>query len=140
MRNMGLDIGDKRIGVALSDPEDILASPLTTIIRDDDNSTIEKIKELADANEVNCLVIGLPYSLSGEKSNQTTTTLNFVDKIKSVINIEIVLEDERFSSSVAQRLLAQQGKKKRKNKGDIDAAAAAYILQGYLDKKRMQSQ
>jgi putative holliday junction resolvase len=138
MRNMGLDIGDKRIGVALSDPEDILASPLTAIIRDDDNSAIEKIKELADVNEVKCIVIGLPYSLSGEKSSQTTTTLNFIDKIKSVINIEIILEDERFSTSVAQRLLSQQGKKKRKNKGDIDAAAAAYILQGYLDKKSMR--
>lgn len=137
---MGLDIGDKRIGIALSDPEDILASPLTTIIRNDDNSAVEKIKEMASANEVNCIVIGLPYSLSGEKSGQTNTTLNFIDKIKSAIDIEIQLEDERFSSSVAQRLLAQQGKKKKKNKGDIDAAAAAYILQGYLDKKRMQEQ
>jgi putative Holliday junction resolvase len=140
MRNMGLDIGDKRIGVALSDPEDILASPLTTIIRNEDSSAVEKIKEIADANEVNCIVIGLPYSLSGEKSSQTTTTLNFIDKLKSAITIEIITEDERFSTSVAQRLLSQQGKKKKKNKGDIDAAAAAYILQGYLDKKRMQGQ
>jgi putative Holliday junction resolvase len=140
MRNMGLDIGDKRIGIALSDPEDILASPLTTIIRNDDSSAIGKIKELIDTNEVNCLVIGLPYSLSGEKSSQTNTTLSFIDKIKSEIDIKIILEDERFSTSVAQRLLSQQGKKKRKNKGDIDAAAAAYILQGYLDKKRIQSQ
>ena len=137
---MGLDIGDKRIGVALSDPEDILASPLTTIIRNEDSSAVEKIKEIADANEVNCIVIGLPYSLSGEKSSQTTTTLNFIDKLKGAINIEIITEDERFSTSVAQRLLSQQGKKKKKNKGDIDAAAAAYILQGYLDKKRMQGQ
>lgn len=137
---MGLDIGDKRIGVALSDPEDILASPLTTIIRNEDSSAVEKIKEIADANEVNCIVIGLPYSLSGEKSSQTTTTLNFIDKLKSAITIEIITEDERFSTSVAQRLLSQQGKKKKKNKGDIDAAAAAYILQGYLDKKRMQGQ
>jgi putative holliday junction resolvase len=140
MRNMGLDIGDKRIGVALSDPEDILASPLTTIIRNEDSSAVEKIKEIADANEVNCIVIGLPYSLSGEKSSQTTTTLNFIDKLKSAITIEIITEDDTFSTSVAQRLLSQQGKKKKKNKGDIDAAAAAYILQGYLDKKRMQGQ
>ena len=130
---MGLDIGDRRIGVALSDPEDILATPLTTIIRDDDDSAIGKIIELVDMNDVGRIIIGLPYSLSGEKSSQTTSTLQFTEKIKDALNIEIVLEDERFSTSVAHRLLSQAGNKKKKNKGSIDAAAAAYVLQGYLD-------
>jgi putative Holliday junction resolvase len=138
MRNMGLDIGDKRIGVALSDPEDILATPLTAILRDDDQTAIDKIIELVGTNEVNRIIIGLPYSLSGAQSSQTINTMQFVEKIKDALSIEIVLEDERFSTSVAQRLLSQSGKKKRKDKGTIDAAAAAYILQGYLDKKKMQ--
>lgn len=135
---MGLDIGDRRIGVALSDPEDILATPLTAIKRDDDGSAIDEIKQLVKINDVNRIVIGLPYSLSGEQSSQTANTIKFIDKIKNALNIEVVLEDERFSTSVAQRLLYQSGSKKRKNKGNIDAAAAAYILQGYLDKKKMQ--
>lgn len=138
MRNMGLDIGDKRIGVALSDPEYILASPLTAIIRDDDESAINKIIELVNANDVNRIIIGLPYSLSGEQSSQTVNTMKFINKIKEALRIEMVLEDERFSTSVAQRLLSQSGNKKRKSKGTIDAAAAAYILQGYLDKKIIQ--
>jgi putative Holliday junction resolvase len=138
MRNMGLDIGDKRVGVALSDPEEILATPVTAVLRDDDESAISGIVELVRNNNVNRIIIGLPYSLSGGQSSQTISTLRFVDKIKDALSVEIVLEDERFSSSVAQRLLSQAGNKKKKDKGKIDAAAAAYILQGYLDKKRIQ--
>ena len=135
---MGLDIGEKRIGVALSDPEEILASPLDVIFRYDDESAINRIGELVKFHDVGRLVIGIPRSLSGDQSEQTINTREFIDKISEVINLEIIREDERFSTVVAHRLLTEAGSRKRKNKGTIDAAAAAYILQGYLDKKRMQ--
>lgn len=139
MRNMGLDIGNKRIGVALSDPEEILASPLTVILRYDDEFAVNKIAELVKLHDVGRIVIGMPHSLSGEQSSQTINTRKFIYQVSAVIDLEIILEDERFSTSVAQRLLIEAGSKKRKNKGTIDAAAASYILQGYLDKKRLQS-
>lgn len=132
MRNMGLDIGDKRIGVALSDPEQILATPLLVIIRDNDDNAIIKIKEIAVNNNVSRIVVGMPYSLSGKESLQTGKTTKFIEKMKERINLEITVTDERYSTNVAKRLLSAGGKN-RKNRHDIDSAAAAYILQGYLD-------
>jgi putative Holliday junction resolvase len=133
MRHLGLDIGDRRIGVAISDPEQILASPLTTIIRDDDDQAISAIINLVDQYQIMKIIIGLPYSLSGNMGNQAIKVKTFVDKLSQHTKTEIELRDERLSTVAVERLLMEAGKKSQKRKEQRDAAAAAFILQGYLD-------
>ena len=136
MRHLGLDIGDRRIGVAISDPEQILASPLTTIVRDDDEQAISAIINLVTKYQIMKIIIGLPYSLSGNMGNQAIKVKTFVDKLSQHTKTEIELRDERLSTVAVERLLMEAGKKSQKRKEQRDAAAAAFILQGYLDSSK----
>ena len=133
MRNLGLDIGDRRIGVAISDPEQILASPLVTIVRDDDDKAIEAIVALVNKYEVQRIIIGFPYSLNGNVGKQANKVQAFADKLSQHTKADIQLRDERLSSVAVDRLLVEAGMKSKKRKEQRDAAAAAFILQGYLD-------
>jgi putative Holliday junction resolvase len=139
MRHLGLDIGDKRIGVAISDAEQILASPLTTIIRDNDEQAITAIVELLTKYQVEKIIIGLPYSLSGNVGNQAIKVKAFTDILSQHTTTEIEFRDERLSTVAVERLLIDAGKKSQKRKEQRDAAAAAYILQGYLDSLKASS-
>jgi putative Holliday junction resolvase len=133
MRNLGLDVGDRRIGVAISDSEQILASPLTTIVRADDDKAINAIIELANKYEVRKIIIGLPYSLSGNIGRQAEKVKAFVEKLSQRTKTDIELRDERLSTVAVDRLLRDAGIKSQRRKEQRDAAAAAFILQGYLD-------
>lgn len=133
MRYLGLDIGDKRIGLAISDPEEILASPLTTVTRDDDEKAIEAILELVNKHEVQRIVVGLPYSLDGSIGRQANKVMSFVKELSKHTEAEIETWDERLSSVAAERLLAEASTKRKTARLRRDAAAAAFILQGYLD-------
>ena len=139
MRNLGLDVGDRRIGVAVSDPEQILASPLVTIVRDNDDKAIEAIVALVDKHEVQRIIIGFPYSLDGNVGKQANKVQAFVDKLSKHTKVDIELRDERLSTVAVDRLLMKAGKKSRKRKEQRDAAAAAFILQGYLDSLKARS-
>ncbi len=140
MRNLGLDIGDRRIGVAISDPEQILASPLATIVRDNDDKAIEAVVALVNKYEVQRIIIGFPYSLNGSVGNQASKVQAFVDKLSQHTKVDIELRDERLSTVAVDRLLVEAGKKSRKRKEQRDAAAAAFVLQGYLDSLKACSQ
>ena len=133
MRNLGLDVGDKRVGVAMSDPEEILASPLTTIPRDDDNKAIDAIMELVNKNAVQRIVVGVPYSMSGEIGIQASKVMAFIAKLSQNTKIDIETWDERLSTVAAQRLMAEANSRGKEARLRRDAAAAAFILQGYLD-------
>lgn len=133
MRYLGLDIGDKRIGIAISDPEEILASPLTTVTRDDDEKAIEAILELVNKHEVQRIVVGLPYSLDGSIGRQANKVMSFVEELSKHTEAEIETRNERLSSVAAERLLAEASTKRKTARLRRDAAAAAFILQGYLD-------
>jgi len=133
---MALDIGDRRIGVALSDPLQILASPLQTIVRTSDESALLEITKLVDKHGVEKLIIGMPYSLDGTIGPQAEKVLSFKDKVSTQLNIEIVLQDERLSSVTADMKLKETRKKSARLKDKIDAAAAAVILQSYLDESK----
>ena len=135
-RYMALDIGDRRIGVALSDPLQILASPLQTIVRTSDESALLEITKLVDKHGVEKLIIGMPYSLDGTIGPQAEKVLSFKDKVSTQLNIEIVLQDERLSSVTADMKLKETRKKSARLKDKIDAAAAAVILQSYLDESK----
>lgn len=133
MRAMGLDIGDRRIGVAISDPEKILASPLVTIIRDSDDKAINAIVKLVDTHKVGRIVVGLPYSLDGSIGRQASKVMDFIKRLSTATNVEIETRDERLSTVAVERMLAKAGVKSMRSKSRRDAAAAAFILQGYLD-------
>lgn len=133
MRAMGLDIGDRRIGVAISDPEKILATPLVTIIRDSDDKAIDAIVKLVDKHKVERIVVGLPYSLDGSIGRQASKVMDFIKRLSTATNVKIETRDERLSTVAVERMLAKAGVKSVRAKSRRDAAAAAFILQGYLD-------
>jgi len=130
---MGLDIGDKRIGVAVSDPSLILASPLKTINRKDDESAVFEIRALLKQYDVGKLVIGLPYLMDGSVGEQARKVMEFVAGLKEQADVETVMQDERFTSVTANYMLREAGKKRDRLRKEIDAAAATVILQSYLD-------
>ena len=135
MRSLGLDIGDKRIGVALSDPDGILASPLTIISRRDESQDIEAIVDIISREGVGRIIVGLPYSLDGSLGGQAEKVKAFTQRLASRIQVPLEDRDERLTTVLAARLRqAAGGKKKRKARDD--AQAAALILQGYLDEGR----
>jgi putative Holliday junction resolvase len=133
MRTLGLDIGDKRIGVAISDPEEILASPLAIITREDDKKAIDDIIKLVDQHNVERIVVGLPYSLDGSIGGQANKVMDFAKRLSQYTRASMEIWDERLSTVAVERLLREAGKKKAKKRERRDAAAAAFILQGYLD-------
>ena len=136
MRILALDIGDRRIGVALSDPLRILATPLTTIERatPDTEAAIDAILALAQQHEAAEILVGIPYLMSGRIGAQARITLDFAQALAECTAIPVTHADERLSSVQADRLLAQSGASTQ-SKGRTDSAAAAIILQSYLDAK-----
>jgi putative Holliday junction resolvase len=129
-RSLGLDVGDKRIGVALSDPEGILASPFTIIDRRDDTADIEAINSVVKQHEVEQIIVGLPYSMNGSLGKQAEKVKAFARKLCSHTEVPVEFRDERLSTVSAKRLMQSVNTKK---KGRDDAIAAALILQSYLD-------
>ena len=132
---MGLDIGDKRTGVALSDPLGIIASALTVIERTSDEAAVKKIIDLARENEVERIVVGMPRSMDGSLGRQAQAVQSFIDLLKEGTRIPIVSWDERLSTVAAERAMLEVGMKRDKRKKRRDSLAAAFILQGYLDRE-----
>ena len=138
MRILALDVGDRRIGVALSDPLSILASPLTTIDRrttPETEAAIGAVLALAEQHEAAEILVGIPYLMSGRIGAQARITLDFAQALSERTNIPITHTDERLSSVQADRMLTQSGTSNTRDKGRTDSAAAAVILQAYLDAK-----
>ena len=138
MRTVGLDLGERRIGVAVSDPSGTLARPLTAIKRGaSDPEAVDRIhaivSELAAEDEVDSVVVGLPRRLDGSSSPQTVRATAMVSLLSARLTIPVVTQDERLSSREAEERLAVREKDWRKRKEKLDAAAAAVILQDYLD-------
>jgi putative Holliday junction resolvase len=130
-RLLGLDIGDSRIGVALSDPLGILASPLTIITRTEEEADIKAIVEIIRQNHVGRVIAGLPISMDSSLGRQAEKVKAFVAKLCRYAGVPVELRDERLSTVSAKRLV--RGIRKTGDKTRYDAMAAALILQGYLD-------
>ena len=131
-RSLGLDIGDRWIGVAMSDPQGILASPHTIIRRTDESSGINAILAIIDQNQVGAVVVGLPLSLKGSIGSQAEKVQGFAQELSAHTKVPIEYRDERLTTVEAQRLM-RMTKKGRKDRDD--AVAAALILQEYLDER-----
>ena len=127
-------MGEKRIGVALSDPEEILASPLTIINCQDERTDIEVIVDIIVRNQVGKVIVGLPLFLDGSIGGQAKKVKAFADELCNHTEVPVAFRDERLSTVSAKRLM--QGVRKTKSKVRHDAIAAALILQGYLDESR----
>jgi putative Holliday junction resolvase len=139
MRVLGLDIGEKRIGVALSDPLGIIAGALTVVDRVTDDAALKEIIDLARENEVERIVVGMPRSLDGSLGKQAQAVQSFVDLLKKRTDIPVVTWDERLSTVAAERTMLEVGMKRDKRKKRRDSLAAAIILQGYLDRERSRA-
>lgn len=136
MRILGLDIGDRRIGVAISDPEETLASPLTVILRNSDEQTTKAIVEIIEHHQVARVIVGLPRHLSGKVGKQAAKVQDFIKKLSEQIKVPLETRDEWLSTVAASRLLREAGIKNEQQKTKRDAVAAAFVLQGYLDSQR----
>jgi putative Holliday junction resolvase len=133
MRILGLDVGDVRIGVAFSDPLEVIAQPLASVKRTSVSKDVESIKHLAEEHEAGKIVVGVPKTLDDEVGIQAQKVLDFVESLGKALEIPIVLWDERFTTAEAERALIEADMSRRKRKKVIDKVAAVLILQGYLD-------
>ncbi len=134
MRILGLDVGGRRIGVALSDPLGVLANALAIIEVKPDGSELDEILTLAQEYEAGRIVIGLPRSMDGSIGEQAQKTQAFAEELAKLTDIPIELSDERLSTSMADQILRSNKKKTpRQIEQERDAVAAAFILQWYLD-------
>ena len=136
MRVLGLDVGDVRIGVAVSDPTGIVVEPLTTIKAATRAAAIEKIAELVEQEGVGEVVVGTPVSLDGEVGPQARKIGVFVDLLAERISKPVRMWDESYSSVAADRIMGESGVRRRKKKGKRDSVAAAVILREYLQGTR----
>lgn len=138
MRILSLDVGEKRIGVAMSDPMGILASPLTQINVTGTKAAIEDILELVRQHEVERIIAGLPYSVDGSLGPQAQKVRSFLQKLSENLDIPIETWDERYTTVAAEGKMVEAGIRKDRRKKQIDAAAATIILQEYLDTVRTE--
>jgi len=133
MRCLGLDIGDRWIGVALSDPLGKLASPLTIIRRQDELADLEAIVGIISQHGVNLVIVGLPRSMDGSLGMQAEKVEAFTRQLRCKTKVPVEFRDERLTTVSAKRLMRESSNKKTKRKTRDDAVAAALILQGFLD-------
>jgi len=138
-RVLCIDYGKSRIGLALSDPLQIIASPLKTIESRNTEKAILTIQDIVIKNDVELIAIGLPIALSGNSTAQTEEVKNFINLLKNEISAPVEEVDERLSSVEAIKILHEKGVRIGHNKGEIDKTAAAIILQTYLDTKNYSS-
>ena len=136
-RILGIDFGNVRIGVAVSDPLRIIAQTVGTF---QNNATIlDELERLAKEYDVGLVVVGMPYTLKGEKGTKADEVDKFIGALKQKLAVDVVSLDERFTSRIAQQTLIQMGttkKQRRTNKGRVDAMASALILQSFLDQTK----
>jgi len=124
------------VGVALSDPGGVLASPLTIIERRDDDSCVAEVIDIVIQNQVAQIVVGLPYSMNGSIGFQAEKVKDFTEKLRLATDVSMEFRDERLSTVSAKQLMRTANIKKKGRGARYDAMAAALVLQGYLDEGR----
>ncbi|MGB4592399.1 MAG: Holliday junction resolvase RuvX [Coriobacteriia bacterium] len=136
MRLLGLDIGEARVGVAVSDPDGTVASPVAVLDGRQLARDIRPLRLLVEDYEVAGLVVGLPVGMNGEEGAQAATVRSVADAWATVLGLPITYVDERLSSAEAARSMHAAGVSARKQRGQLDMVAAALILQTHLDLQR----
>ena len=135
MRYLGLDLGTKTLGLAISDRTGVIASFYDSIRYDNEEQLIEKIKDIVEKENIDKIVLGLPKNMNGSLGFRAQDTISFKEKLEKKITQEIILQDERLTTKVATDVLIQADMSRKKRKEVIDGISAIVILQGYLDRK-----
>ena len=132
---MGLDVGDKTIGVALSDPMFLMAHPIETIKRKKASLDIQRLVEIIEKEDVKTIVVGLPKNMNNSIGPQSMKVMSFVDLLKKQTDKDIIYEDERMTTLQSERVLIDMDVRRENRKKYIDKIAATFILQSYLDRR-----
>ena len=136
-RILGLDVGERRIGIAISTPEGGLAVPLRVLERSEESADLRAIVELARAEDATTIVIGHPISLDGSRGAQARSVEAFARRLAETGSLAVELADERSTSAEAKRSRNQSSRSQRARRAPVDDLAAAIILQAYLDRRRL---
>jgi len=137
-RFLGLDFGEKNIGVAVSDPFGWTAQGLKTIQRKDRSADKEELKKIINTYQIGAVVIGLPKDIKGEEGPQAKRVKRWAEGIKKALNLEVIFWDERLTTREAEKVLIEADLSRKQRKKVIDKTAATLILQGYLDYRRRE--
>ncbi len=132
-RSAALDVGDKRIGIAVSDASSMIAQPLVVIERSGTRRDIDQVERALAAYKISLVVIGLPVELSGNEGTQAARVRAFSNAYVEATGRSVVFQDERFTTAQSERLLVASGVRRKKRRDVIDKMAATLILQAYLD-------
>jgi len=135
-RVLGLDVGERRIGVAISDPLGLTAQRLNVIERRNPEQDVQTIGSLAAAHHAEAVVVGLPLTMRGTVGTQAKRVLAFVERLRTVVTCPVRVLDERLTTAQGQRALLETDTSRQARKGLIDQVAAQLILQMYLDANR----
>lgn len=135
-RLVAFDIGDKRIGVAISDPFNTYALPSETYHRKGFKEDVAALAKIAKDKGATMIICGLPVNFDGSEALQTEKTRRFIEALEDAVDIPIVCEDERFTTQMAHEVLISEGMRREKRKNYVDALAAANILDGYLQRTK----
>ena|SRR5437868_1016255 len=133
-RVLGIDLGDARTGLALSDELRMLAHPLETIESDSIEVVVRRLQVIMSQKNIDCVVVGLPRNMDGSLGKRAEQAQRFVEKLRAMTNCDVITWDERLSTVAANRALQAAGKKTRHTKSIRDQVAAQIILQSYLDR------
>ncbi len=137
-RCLGLDLGERRIGVALSDPLGWTAAPLPAVERISWKKDLARVRALLAEHQVGRVVVGLPIRMDGTSGERAQRTLEFVRRLQATIPVPVVTWDERLSTREAERRLVEDDVRRERRREVIDGIAATLILQGYLDSRRAE--
>lgn len=132
-RIMGLDLGTKTIGLAVSDAALMIASPITTIARTGFESDMRQLRQEMEGRDIEALILGLPMNMDGSEGPRAEATRKFADRLAGEIDLPIAFWDERLSTRAVERAMIDADLSRGKRAKKVDSAAAAYILQGAID-------
>ena len=136
MRYLGLDLGSKTLGMAVSDTTGLIATTLGTLYFNDENydSLLEPLKEIIDKEDIEKIVLGYPKNMNNTVGERAMITLEFKEKIEKKLGLEVIMEDERLTSVISNQVLIAANISRKKRKKKVDGIAAVLILQSYLDR------
>ncbi|MCS7265006.1 MAG: Holliday junction resolvase RuvX [Armatimonadetes bacterium] len=135
-RILAIDYGEKRIGIAISDEMQIIASPLTILLRNSDDEVIAQIVQLTRKHRVETIVVGLPMRTDAKQGEMEQRVRSFAEKLQSKTKVPVVLFDERFTTRIAEQVLLEADLSRQKRKRVRDKLAAVVLLQSYLETRR----
>jgi putative Holliday junction resolvase len=140
MRILGVDIGERRVGLAISDPSGTIARPMTTLTVEGRTDAVDRVVDQvmrlrSEEDGLSAIVVGIPTRLDGAATEETPHAMAFIDALKTRTSLPVVGESERLTSRTAESRLAARERDWRKRRKKLDAAAAAIILQDYLDRQ-----